>query len=178
MPEPGLRGSVALLACLAILVVVNVSIAGKERLLLEGRIVYLELAPVDPRSLMQGDYMALNYRLAEQLSANLPRREESQPRLPDFVPGNGWVVVSLDERSIASFARLDSSGRQSLAENEASLRYRVRGGQLKFASNAFFFQEGTASDYTEARYGQFRVADDGELLLTALYDENLEKLGE
>ena len=39
----------------------NWSIAAKERLLVSGSTVYLELALVDPRSLMRGDYMALNY---------------------------------------------------------------------------------------------------------------------
>ncbi|MFX7329222.1 GDYXXLXY domain-containing protein, partial [Acinetobacter baumannii] len=35
--------------------------AQKEMLLKEGQLVLLPLAPVDPRSLMQGDYMALRY---------------------------------------------------------------------------------------------------------------------
>ena len=37
-----------------------------ERILSGGQTVLLELAPVDPRSLMQGDYMALNYALTHQ----------------------------------------------------------------------------------------------------------------
>jgi uncharacterized membrane-anchored protein len=63
-----------------------------------------------------------------------------------------------------------------LADNEAYLRYRVRAGRLKFASDAFFFQEGTAGAYENARYGRYRVADDGELLLTSLHDEHLNQL--
>ena len=35
----------------------------KETTILKGKLVYLELAPVDPRSLMQGDYMALYYAI-------------------------------------------------------------------------------------------------------------------
>ncbi|XOT97907.1 GDYXXLXY domain-containing protein, partial [Alcaligenes pakistanensis] len=30
-----------------------------------GQTVLLELAPVDPRSLMQGDYMSLNFALSQ-----------------------------------------------------------------------------------------------------------------
>ena len=37
------------------LVVANLSIIGKERVLREGRTVLLQLAPRDPRSLLQGD---------------------------------------------------------------------------------------------------------------------------
>ena len=40
-----------------ILVAVNVSIWQKEQLLDHGKVVLLPLAPVDPRSLMQGDYI-------------------------------------------------------------------------------------------------------------------------
>ena len=47
----------ALVFLVIILGLVNWSITGKEKHLAEGKIVYLDLAPVDPRSLMQGDYM-------------------------------------------------------------------------------------------------------------------------
>ncbi|MET0351671.1 MAG: GDYXXLXY domain-containing protein, partial [Rhizobacter sp.] len=47
------------------LAVANVGIARKEALIAHGRTVLVELAPVDPRSLMQGDYMRLNFRLPE-----------------------------------------------------------------------------------------------------------------
>jgi uncharacterized membrane-anchored protein len=58
-----MRSRVILLAGILILVVVNYGIYEKERLLANGRLVLLELAPVDPRSLMQGDYLALRFRL-------------------------------------------------------------------------------------------------------------------
>ena len=46
-----MRSAVALIVCAAVLALVDFSIAGKERLLAAGKPVYLELAPVDPRSL-------------------------------------------------------------------------------------------------------------------------------
>jgi uncharacterized membrane-anchored protein len=57
------------------------------------------------------------------------------------------------------------------------MRYRVRNGAVKFATNAFFFQEGHAKHYEPARYGQFRVDSSGELLLVAMYDKELNRLG-
>lgn len=45
------------------LVVANGAIWQKEALISHGRPVFIALAPVDPRSLMQGDYMALNFEL-------------------------------------------------------------------------------------------------------------------
>jgi uncharacterized membrane-anchored protein len=44
------------------------------------------------------------------------------------------------------------------------------------ATNAFFFQEGTAMRYQGARYGEFRVAPDGELRLTGLRGSELQGL--
>jgi uncharacterized membrane-anchored protein len=173
-----MRSAVAILACVAVLALVNLSIAGKERQLESGRIVYLELAPVDPRSLMQGDYMALRFRIANDALPALPRTNTAGSR-SWFGPGNlaaadGRIVVALDARSIASYRRLDDG--TPTGANELLLRYRVREGMLKFATNAFFFQEGTGRRYEKARYGEFRVAPDGEVLLTGLRGAELEPL--
>ena len=64
-----MRKKIAIGSLLIILALVNWSIAEKEKHLAEGKVVYLKLAPVDPRSLMQGDYMALRFRLAPQTRA-------------------------------------------------------------------------------------------------------------
>lgn len=48
---------------------------------------------------------------------------------------------------------------------------------MHVATNAFFFQEGHAERYEKAHYGEFRVDKEGELLLTALYDEAFNRLG-
>src|SRR5207245_2902696 len=160
-----MRSSIALIACLAVLALVNFSISGKERQLAQGAVVYLELAPVDPRSLMQGDYMALRFKLANDA---LPAIRSSAS------VSDGRIVALLDERSIAAFRRLDDGA--SLAGREVLLRYRVRNGELKFATNAFFFQEGTARRYEGARYCEFRVAPDGELLVSGLLGAQLQSL--
>ena len=148
----------ALIALLIILGLVNWSIAEKEKHLAKGRIVYLKLAPVDPRSLMQGDYMALRFALADKVNA----------------ASDGYIIVSLDKQKIASFQSIYNE--QSLAKNEVLMRYHVRNGAVKFATNAFFFQEGNGKLYETAQYGGFRVDDKGELLLVAMYNEALHKL--
>jgi len=160
-----MRSAIALIACLAVLALVDFSIRGKERQLAEGSVVFLELAPVDPRSLMQGDYMALRFKMANDA---LPAIKGSGS------VSDGRIVALLDERSIAAFRRLEDGA--LLAGREVLLRYRVRNGELKFATNAFFFQEGTARRYERARYGEFRVAPDGELLLTGLRGAELQPL--
>ena len=55
-------------------------------------------------------------------------------------------------------------------------KYRILGGKVKFASNAFFFEKGTANAYEKAKYGEFKMNDKHELLLVSMYDENLSKI--
>ena len=50
-------------------------------------------------------------------------------------------------------------------------------GRVKFATNGYFFKEGTAKLYEPARYGEFRVAPSGELLLVSMRDKDLALLG-
>lgn len=158
---------------LVILVAVNWAIWDKERHLAEGEIVYLELAPIDPRSLMQGDYMALNFALGNQIQSALVQQNKAQLDEPQKA-ANGYVVVRLDEKRIAHFLRLDDG--TSLHDDERRLRYRLRNGQVRFATDAFFFQEGHAERYESASYGQFRVNADGEPLLVTLHNEALKNL--
>lgn len=169
-----LRGILGVLAGIAILALVNMGIMGKEKLLAEGRVVFLELAPVDPRSLMQGDYMALNFGVVGNVMGALPRQAEDGTYV-ELRPQDGYMVVKLDETGVARFDRIHDG--ETLAADEALMQFRVRNGMVKFATNGFFFQEGTADLYATARYGKFRVNPDGELLLTAMADENLKVLG-
>ncbi|OGA60603.1 MAG: hypothetical protein A3G81_09035 [Betaproteobacteria bacterium RIFCSPLOWO2_12_FULL_65_14] len=159
-----MRKALAIAAGLVFLAVADWGIWSRERLLAEGRVVLLELAPVDPRSLMQGDYMALRFKLTGDAFGGVPRSQVE----------DGRIVVKLDERGVGAFARRDDGA--PLGAAEVALRYRVRDGKVKFATNAFFFQEGTADAYAGARYGELRVAADGELLLTGLRNGKLEPL--
>jgi uncharacterized membrane-anchored protein len=161
-----MRKLIALAAGIAILALANHSIYSRERLLAEGRVALLELAPVDPRSLMQGDYMALRFRVADDAFRGRARRAELS---------DGRIVLQLDSQGVARYKRLDDGS--PLAADEIRMRYRVRAGEVKFATNAFFFQEGDAKLYERARYGEFRVAEDGECLLAAMRGEKLERLG-
>ncbi len=160
-----MRRLVVVVAALAMLAVVNLTIYSRERLIDSGRVVLLELAPVDPRSIMQGDYMALRFKVAREVF--------SAQSLADLRDGN--LVLGVDGNSVATYRRLDNG--TSLAADEVRLRFRIRNGAPKFATNAFFFEEGRAKEYVGARYGEFRVAPDGESVLTGLRDGERAPLG-
>ena len=160
-----MRKAIALLAGLAMLAFVNFGIWGRERLLTEGRIVLLDLAPVDPRSIMQGDYMRLDFALAGRAFPFERRREVA----------DGKVIVAVDANRVAAFRRLDDG--RPLAPDEVALRYRIRGAWPNFGTNAYFFEEGSAKAYENARYGEFRVGEDGDMILTGLRDDKFRPLG-
>jgi uncharacterized membrane-anchored protein len=161
-----MRRGIVVLAGLALLVVVNVTILARERLIEHGTVVLLELAPVDPRSMMQGDYMALRFKVA---------RDAFPLATPRAAAQDGLLVLARDARTVATFRRLDDGA--PLAADELRMRYRLRNGMPKLATNAWFFEEGHAADYAKARYGEFRVSPDGEAILTGLRDEGLVILG-
>jgi uncharacterized membrane-anchored protein len=148
-----------------ILTVINIEIAGKERIVRNGATMLLRLAPMDPRSLMQGDYMALRYAIA---SAVAPAAK--QAKLSD-----GNAVVTLDDNGEARFVRIDSG--QGLQQGEYFLRFRKRGESVRLASDAFFFEERTGRDFVGARYGEVRVNASGDAVLTGLLDSSGTRLG-
>ena len=161
-----MRKGIVVLAGIALLAAVNASILSRERLIDEGRVVLLELAPADPRSMMQGDYMRLQFKAARDAFPVTAVRPAAQ---------DGQLVLAQDARGVAVFRRLDDGG--PLAADEVRMLYRIRHGTPKLATNAWFFEEGHAADYAKARYGEFRVAPDGEAILTGLRDEGLVRLG-
>jgi len=161
-----LAGAIVLLVLLA----TNVSIYQKEQLLKHGAVVILELAPVDPRSLMQGDYMALNYALVQPLQQRMYEQSEACSKSgAQCLPSNGKLVVTLDEQRRAVSAVLDQG--QPLHEQEKLLQYHLSGMRLNIGTPSYFFQEGHAERFEKARYGEFRVSDDGTALLTYMLDD-------
>lgn len=147
------------------LLAVNATIYSHETVLDEGRSVLLRLAPVDPRSIMQGDYMRLRFAIVN----------ESFSQSYDQYPSDGHIVVNVDENNVGSFDSIYQE--QALEESQVKMQYRIRNKKIKFATNAFFFEEGTGPIFDKARYGEFKVSNDGTLLLHTMRDAQYEVLG-
>ena len=152
------RSMVAVALTIVILVLFNFSIYDRERTIAHGETLFLELAPVDPRSLMQGDYMQLRYAVErEALTVPMPHLQR-----------RGYLVIRGDSDSVATFVRFHDG--EELGPNEKLLRFHKQYGQVRIVPDAFFFQEGHAEFYEGARYGVFRFDDRGRHLLVGLAD--------
>lgn len=144
-----------------ILLAINFSIYQKEQLLKNGESFLLELAPVDPRSLMQGDYMILRYKIAAEIH---PEQKE------------GYLVVVRDENNVAHFEAIYDN-KTPLATHQRLLRFRQRGQEIRLGAETFLFQEGHAHLYVKAQYGELKVAESGDSILVGLRDEAFNELG-
>lgn len=165
-----MRKAAALLAGLAILAFVNFGIWQREQLVTGGRVVLLKLSPVDPRSLMQGDYMRLSYDLP-----GVGWRFRSEPDASLLWGARPRVAVLLDERGIAHSPKLLAPG-EAVPAGAQLLELTPKGGQWTFVSDAWFFKEGEAARWQPAKYGEFRVTPEGKGLLVRVVGEDLKPL--
>jgi uncharacterized membrane-anchored protein len=146
-----------------VLGVASAQIVSKERVVRDGTMMLVELAPIDPRSLIQGDYMRLDYAISRQLNRAAAQRD-------------GVLVVVLDAAGVAQFSRVHASG-QPLGPDEHLLRYRVRKRIIRIGTDAFYFQEGHGPFYDSARFGELRVDASGDSVLVGLRDRDRKPLG-
>ena len=148
-------------ATVLILAAMNGLIVQKEALKSSGQIMFLQLAPRDPRSLMMGDYMALNYDISNQASSS--------------ARGNGTLVIRVDDKKVGTFVGVYNG--TPLKPDERLLRFRERSGVIQVGPPAYYFQEGRGAAYSGAKYGELHVASDGDCLLVGLCDAELKPLG-
>ncbi|MDS1139832.1 GDYXXLXY domain-containing protein [Pusillimonas sp. SM2304] len=174
-PRTGRRRIVAGLGVglAAVLLLANGGIYQREQILAHGQPVILALAPVDPRSLMQGDYMALRFAAADEARRMLAQAPPQTAQAVEARQG-GWLVLRPDAEGVhhvqAVSPSLDALDGAVPEESDVWLEFRLRHGTLRIVTDAWFFPEGQASRYEAARYGEFRVDRRGTGLLLRLLD--------
>ncbi len=160
-----IRTAVIVGTLMVFLYLVNTGILGAERTIANGTPVYLELAPIDPRSLIQGDYMVLEYAIETEM-----RRADV-----DDTP-SGTIIARLDADRVARFVRAYDGG--DLADDEILLRYATSEWDVRVGVGSFFFQEGLGDQYANAEYADVRVTADGTVMLVDLVGADFEPLVE
>jgi uncharacterized membrane-anchored protein len=161
---PSARWGIAASA-VAVLAAANIGIWQKEDLIAHGRALYVELAPRDPRSLMQGDFMSLNFRVPSDASTELDKLLRGK---------RPHAVLRRDAQGIAALLRIDNG--TPLAADEMRIELTPKDGRWILVSDAWFFREGEAARWQRAKYGEFRVDANGRALLVGLRGAKLEAL--
>ncbi|MGN6670977.1 MAG: GDYXXLXY domain-containing protein [Candidatus Nucleicultricaceae bacterium] len=139
----------------------NYSIFQKEQILKYGEPVYLKIEPVDPRSLMQGDYVIFKYSLTKTI--------KQTPKNP-----TGFVVIKVDENRVGHFVRFHQD--ELLLESEKLLPYRTLFGGIEIRPNSFFFEEGHGRIFERAPYAMLKFKGAHQLVLYGLADQNLKQI--
>lgn len=176
---------VLVLTGLLAIVYVNVYAWHSQQIKTRGEVLFLRLAPVDPLSLVQGQYMRLRFEIEKTYNST-----QADQQLIQNSNGHVLAVIRLDSKRIGSMTgRLTPRHRpqqhsvdtlliqvqaQLISSRDDSDRQQLHAIQID--QNSFLFQENTEDRYTTAKYGMFRVHANGRYVLIDLADENLRAL--
>ena len=180
---------------IALLGAVNYKVQQFEDVLATGKPVVLKIAPVDPRSLMQGDYMVLNYAILSEIQQSqfLSESNESLESNESIDAGEANETIGIDESSPSGkkayiLVHLDKNHVATFCEEQSEiptdfkhctpnvyLPIRYKGWLPELPSQDYFFAEGKGEHYAQAEYAEYRFKD-GILLLARLLDKDLKGL--
>ena len=180
---------------IALLGAVNYKVQQFEDVLATGKPVVLKIAPVDPRSLMQGDYMVLNYAILSEIQQSqfLSESNESLESNESIDAGEANETIGIDESSPSGkkayiLVHLDKNHVATFCEEQSEiptdfkhctpnvyLPIRYKGWFPELPSQDYFFAEGKGEYYAQAEYAEYRFKD-GILLLARLLDKDLKGL--
>lgn len=163
-----LRRHLVLLVPAAMAAILLPGVLNNEALIRDGERLLVKLAPVDPRSLLQGDYMALAFDLGPATPTGGMDESLEQAR---------HVVFQRAANGLATARRLELDDRRPpLASDERRMPLSRKSGRTVLVTDAWYFKEGTGERWAQAAYGEFRLRADGRALLVGLADENMQPI--
>jgi uncharacterized membrane-anchored protein len=170
------RRDAAILAIAVVLqfVVLGGMVAKGVLPILTGDTVLLQVAPVDPRDLMRGDYVILSYPCSRVPFDGIDGQKQKYGSDDDWI---GRQVYTTLERS--PDGRHWTTGRISFAKPKQGtfLRGKIQEwGRIEYGIEAYFVQEGKGLKYEEAvrrrqLWAEMSVAPDGQARLIRLHVE-------
>lgn len=137
--------------------------ARSEHLLATGSLVKLELRPVDPRSLMQGDYVQLSFAISA------PPGLRDDPQLKQSPFKHVRVAIAPDSSGVYVFSRL-LAGDEQPREGETAINGKYDGwGSIIYGIESYFVPEGTGLEVERtAKFAEVKVSAKGNALLVRL----------
>jgi uncharacterized membrane-anchored protein len=120
--------------------------------------IYLKTAPIDPRSILQGDYVKLNFEVGDAILRKKNYNKYSK------------AIIKLSPKKIAYFDRFYEKN-SKISKNERVINFSKKGSRIVIGTDSYFFQEGKGKEYENKKYGKFKLDKNGNLLLIELIDK-------
>jgi uncharacterized membrane-anchored protein/uncharacterized membrane protein len=168
--EPSFLKTKLLMISLVIImqfVTMGFQIAKSEYVLAKGELIKLELQPLDPRSLIQGDYVILNYTISTiDLGVVLEAREKVEIIL---TPNDEGVYV------YKGVFRHEYKYNKPYERSDKDVLINARSNgsdRFIYGIESFFVPEGTGREVEgEAKFAYVKVASNGDAILVRLSGE-------
>ncbi|MGO4270337.1 GDYXXLXY domain-containing protein, partial [Paenibacillus sp. TAF58] len=156
------RWIIALLVLLQVMAM-SLQIGKSEWLLAHGQLIKLQLEPLDPRSLIQGDYVRLRYSISEP-----PLFADKN----DEAISKGKITIVLAPNlatGVYEYRRVYTNG-EALAPGEVRLNGNKIGYEgIEYGIETYFIPEGTGHEYERnAKFAEVKVSAGGDAILVRL----------
>lgn len=146
---------------------IGYQVYSNETLLQNGETIKLELRPVDPRSLLQGDYVELNYTISQLEDSSINEN------------GPITIVLRKDAQGIHQYAgiyKYDGEWNTPYAPKEGDVLLNGKvtkpwgnANQITYGIEHFFIPEGTGLEIEgKVKYAVVKVSDKGNAILESL----------
>lgn len=125
-----------------------------------GKEVLLEIRPVDPRDLLRGDYVTLDFNISHYGESYLPY-------------GDINVILKTDENNVAEISFVAQDNDKSL-EKELYLKGKVIRNTIKYGIESYFVKENTGREIEQKinssskSYARVKIAPNGKAKVLGL----------
>ncbi|MBA2942090.1 GDYXXLXY domain-containing protein [Paenibacillus sp. CGMCC 1.16610] len=141
----------------------SIQIGKSEWLLSHGQLIKLQLEPLDPRSLIQGDYVRLRYTISEPPISDMKNDDVTSKKKISV------VLAPNTATDVYEFKRVYTKG-EELAPGEVRMNGTRRGYEgIDYGIENYFIPEGTGRTYEQnAKFAEVKVSAGGDAILERL----------
>lgn len=134
-----------IIVCSVWLCIISFSVIKNEIILNTGREVLLKTLPVDPRDILMGDYVILNYEIAQVR----PYRLEGDVKLGKDV----YVILTTDRNNVAQIKDMSYNKpskpyiKGKIAGCDTTVPFYKNGTCIKYGIESYYVKEGTGLEW-------------------------------
>ncbi|MBM7649582.1 putative membrane-anchored protein/putative membrane protein [Bacillus ectoiniformans] len=142
----------------------------KEQLLQNGELVALKLEPLDPRSMLQGDYVQLNYSI-HTLYRDREAQNENRPGSVQVQLRKTADTLSYSNKAVPIYETtkfIKGNTAPIVEDDTVTIQGKGRFGTLTLGIEHFFIPENTGREWEDKNYALVRVAKNGDAILETL----------